>query len=240
MVPRPAETRGGTPMNDDERIAYLAGESSAPDDPDERAELDRLRGALADPAVWAQPRPDLQERIVGAIASADERPSDNADDVELGGSTSDRDNVVRLRARRISYAILGAAAAALLAVGLAIGLTNEGSEPAEYAASLRGTDLAPNASGEVTLTQTDGGWEIHLEADGLPRRDDGAYYEAWLKNDAGILVPIGTFNQPDDVTLWAGVPPSSYPTLTITRQLANGNQDSSGQVVLEGITHPEE
>jgi hypothetical protein len=53
-------------------------------------------------------------------------------------------------------------------------------------------------------------------------------------------VPIGTFNQPDDVTLWAGVPPSSYPTLTVTRQLADGNQASSGQVVLEGTTHRKE
>ncbi len=226
-------------MNDDERIAYLAGESSAPVDPEQRAELDKLRKALADPAVWAEPDPELQERIVNAIASADERPSEAAQDTEASEPTADRDNVVRLRTRRISYAILGAAAAVVLAIGLAIGLTSQGSEPVEYAASLRGTELAPQASGEVTLTQTDGGWKIQLHADGLPRRDNGAYYEAWLKNDAGILVPVGTFNQPDDVTLWAGVPPSSYPTLTITRQMANGNQDSSGQVVLEGVTHPE-
>jgi hypothetical protein len=225
-------------MNDDERIAYLAGESSAPVDPEERAELDKLRNALSDPAVWAEPQPDLQERIVGAIASAHEA-SDTAQDQAPSGSTADRDNVVRLRPRQIRYAILGAAAAVLLAVGLAIGLTTQSSEPVEYAATLRGTELASGASGEVTMTQTDGGWRIHLEAEGLPRRDNGAYYEAWLKDDAGILVPIGTFNQPDDVTLWAGVPPSSFPTLTITRQIADGNQASSGQVVLEGTTHPE-
>jgi Anti-sigma-K factor rskA len=227
-------------MNDDERIAYLAGESSSPVDPAERARLDKLRAVLADPAVWAEPQPDLQERIVGAIAGAGEGRPDTARDLEPSGSTADRDNVVQLRTRWTRYAILGAAAAVLVAVGFAIGLTNQGSEPVEYAASLRGTDLAPDASGEVTLTQTDGGWEIHLQAEGLPRRDDGSYYEAWLKNDAGILVPIGTFNQPDDVTLWAGVPPSSYPTLTVTRQLANGNPASSGQVVLEGTTHVDE
>jgi len=226
-------------MNDDERIAYLAGQSDTPADPDERAQLDKLRGVLSDPAVWAEPPPDLQERIVGAIADADEMPSETVQEVERRGSPADRDSVVWLRTRRIRYAILGAAAAALLAIGLAVGLSNEGSQPVEYAASLRGTDLAPDASGEATLTQTEGGWRIHLQAEGLPRRDNGAYYEAWLKNDAGILVPIGTFNQPDDVTLWAGVPPSSYPTLTVTRQLADGNQDSSGQVVLEGTTHPE-
>jgi len=225
-------------MNDDERIAYLAGESSGPVDPKDRAELDKVRKALSDPAVWAEPQPDLQERIVDAIASAHES-SAAAQDQAPSGPPAGRNIVVRLRTRRISYAILGAAAAALLAVGLAIGLTNQAGEQVEYAASLRGTDLAPDASGDVTLVQTEGGWKIHLQADGLPRRDNGAYYEAWLKNDAGILVPIGTFNQPDDVTLWAGVPPSSYPTLTVTRQLADGTQDSSGQVVLEGTTHLE-
>jgi hypothetical protein len=225
-------------MNDDERIAYLAGQSRAPVDPEERADLEELRSVLSDPAVWAEPQPDLQERIIGAIGSAGERPSDTAQDLALSGPTADRDNVVRLRTRWTRYAILSAAAV-LLAVGLTIGLTNQGSNPDEFVASLRGTDLAPDASGEVTLIQTEGGWRIHLQAEGLPRRDNGAYYEAWLKNDAGILVPIGTFNQPDDVTLWAGVPPTRYPALTVTRQLANGNQASSGQVVLEGTTHPE-
>jgi hypothetical protein len=226
-------------MNDDERIAYLAGLSGAPVDPEERAELEELRSVLSDPAVWAEPQPDLQESIVGVIASAGERASDTTQDSEPSGPTADRHNVVRLRTRWTRYAVLSAAAAVLLAVGLAIGLTNQGSNPDEFVASLRGTDLAPDASGEVTLIQTEGGWKIHLQANGLPRRDNGAYYEAWLKNDAGILVPIGTFNQPDDVTLWAGVPPTSYPGLTVTRQLANGNQASSQQVVLEGTAHPE-
>ena len=81
--------------------------------------------------------------------------------------------------------------------------------------------------------------EDPAQAEGLPRRDDRAYYEAWLKNEAGTLVPIGTFNQPDDITLWAGVAPSDYPTITITRQHANGDQDSTGKVVLQGTIHPD-
>jgi hypothetical protein len=124
--------------------------------------------------------------------------------------------------------------------GVTIGLATQGDEPIEFAASVEGTDLAPAASGQVTLTKTDSGWEIHLQATGLPRLDNGAYYEAWLKNDEGMLVAIGTFNQADDVTLWAGVPPSSYPTITVTRQRANGDSESSGQVVLIGTSHPED
>jgi hypothetical protein len=39
------------------------------------------------------------------------------------------------------------------------------------------------------------------------------------------------------VTLWAGVPPTSHPTFTITSQLDDGNPASTGQVVLVGATH---
>jgi anti-sigma-K factor RskA len=203
-------------MNDDDRIAYLAGYDSARVSPAERAGLDELRAVLADPAAWVEPPADLQERVVAAVA----------------------DTGAPRRSRVIRFAIAGTAAAAVLAVGVGVGIhATHGSRPVEYAASLSGTGLAPNASGSVTLTKTVSGWKIHLHATGLPRRDNGAYYEAWLKDSAGVLVPVGTFNQPDDVTLWAGVPPTTSPTFTITRQLANGNPASTGQVVLVGATH---
>ena len=38
------------------------------------------------------------------------------------------------------------------------------------------------------------------------------FYQAWLRNAAGVLVPIGTFNEGRNVTLWAGVSPKDYPT----------------------------
>ncbi len=218
-------------MADDERIAYLSGDISAQLDPAERAELDELLSVLSDPAVWTEPHPGLAERVVGAVtqaASADPAPTA----VPVVG-----DVVARRRSRWLAVTIGGIAAAVLLAVALTFGLTRPSSKSVEYAASLGGTKLAPGASGQVTLTKTASGWKIHLHAKGLPRRDGAAYYEAWLKNSAGVLVPVGTFNQFDDVTLWAGVPPSSYPTLTVTRQVANGGQSSSGQVVLIGVTH---
>ena len=100
------------------------------------------------------------------------------------------------------------------------------------------TPLAPAARGSATLTKMPSGWEIQLSATGLPHLANGRYYQAWLKNPAGILVPIGTFNQPDNVILWAGVPPTQYPTITVTRQRANGNPKSSGLRVLVGVAHP--
>ena len=181
--------------------------------PAERAEIDRVHGVLADPAVWAEPPLDLQERVVAAIA-AEGVPS---------------------RRRWLRYAAGGVAAAVLLAIGVAVGIqATQDDDRVEYAAALSGTDLAPEAKGDVTLTKTSSGWRIELHATGLPRRADGEFYEAWLKNEAGQLVPIGTFNDGRDVVLWAGVGPAFFPTLTITREVADGNQASSGQVVLVG------
>jgi hypothetical protein len=231
--------RKGGPMNDDELVAYLAREPTPPVDPAQRAELDKLRGILSDESVWVEPHPDLQERIVGAIATARPSFSDSGEIQEPTTPADRRENVVELRPRRTLYWILGAAAAVLLVVGVSIGLMSRGGDPIEFQAALEGTELAPEASGEVSLTRTESGWKIHLQAAGLPRLDNGAYYEGWLKNEDGVLVPIGTFNQPDDVVLWAGVAPSSYPTLSVTRQRANGNPASTGQVVLVGTSHPE-
>jgi hypothetical protein len=208
-------------MNDDDRISYLAGDDAARDHTaglsrTERDELDGLRGALRDPSAWIEPPADLQDRVVAAVA----------------------ESVTPRRSRVLRYAVVGTAAATVLTVGLAVGLhaTNQ-NRPVEYTAALTGTGLAPNASGSVTLTKTVSGWRIHLQATGLPRRDSSGYYEAWVKDGAGALVPVGTFNQPDDVTLWAGVPPTSHPTFTVTRQPANGNPASTGQVVLLGVAH---
>jgi hypothetical protein len=183
--------------------------------PAERAEIERISATLADPAVWAEPPLDLQERVVAAIAA------------ESGGSAGPR--------RWLRYAVGGVAAAVLLAIGVGVGIqVTRDDDQVQFAASLKATDLAPTASGDVTLTKTASGWRIELHATGLPRRADGEFYEAWLKDSSGRLVPIGTFNDGRDVTLWAGVGPAAYPTLTITREVADGNQASSGQVVLVG------
>src|SRR5829696_6597637 len=152
--------------------------------PAERAEIERVHGVLADPAVWQHPPAHLQEAVVAAIA----------EEARAG------------RRRRHLFAVAGLAAAILLAVGVGVGLYVSRDQPVQFAASLSGTELAPDASGDVTLTKTPSGWDIRLHATGLPRRQDGEFYEAWLKDDAGVLVPIGTFNDGRDVTLWAGVP----------------------------------
>jgi len=92
----------------------------------------------------------------------------------------------------------------------------------------------PNGGWSATLTKTTSGWRIELAATGLPHRANGRYYQAWLKNAAGILVPVGTFNDAEHVTLWSGVPVTQFRTLTVTQQQANGDPASSGRRVLVG------
>jgi len=104
----------------------------------------------------------------------------------------------------------------------------------QFAMVVNGTSLAPGAHGSATLTKMSSGWQVELSATGLQHLTNGRYYQAWLKNSAGVLVPIGTFNDAVKVTLWSGVPVTQFRTLSVTRQEANGNPASSGERVLIG------
>src|SRR6266545_954048 len=95
-----------------------------------------------------------------------------------------------------------------LAVAVGLAVFRSGPSGVRFHAALSATELAPGASGEATLSKTASGWRIELDARGLPRLQGGRFYEAWLRNSAGVLVPIGTFNQGHKLTLWAGVPPT--------------------------------
>ena len=99
----------------------------------------------------------------------------------------------------------------MVAVAVGVHLQATGNSPTQFKAALAPTDLAPGASGSATLIKTTAGWRIELKVTGLPRRDHGRYYEAWLKNAARTLVPVGTFNEGPSVTLWAGVPTHQLP-----------------------------
>ena len=123
---------------------------------------------------------------------------------------------------------------AVLVVAIGITVLRSGSSPQRFQAALGPTKLVPAASGKATLTKTPSGWRIQLAATGLPRLDKGRFYEAWLRNSSGVLVPIGTFNDGRHVTLWAGVSPLDFSALTVTRERADGDQGSSGQKVLVG------
>jgi Anti-sigma-K factor rskA len=220
--------------SDNDRIAYLSGDPVESLTPQERAELDELRALLDAPAAWEEPDPSLEERVVAAIAQEVARS-------QPAGTAPTAVKPVRSR-RRFRRPVLAfgalATAAAAIAVALVLAVGGRSTKPLQFAMVISGTPLAPGAHGSATLTKTASGWRIELSATGLPHLANGRYYQAWLKNSVGILVPIGTFNDGRRVTLWSGAPVTQFRTLSVTRQMANGNPASSGQRVLVGIAQP--
>jgi hypothetical protein len=213
--------------SEDDRIAYLAGEKADGLTAGERAELDELRGLLAEEAIWEQPDPLLEDRVVAAIAA--EAPGPPAE-----APAARRVSRRRPLFQRPAFAFGSLAAATAAVVAIAIAVSGSGPARTQFAMVVSGTNLAPSAQGSATLTKAASGWRIELSASGLPHLANGRYYEAWLKNAAGVLVPVGTFNDARQVTLWAGVPPTEYPALSVTRQKAGANPASSGERVLTG------
>ena len=109
-----------------------------------------------------------------------------------------------------------------------------GSGP-DYQTELAATALAPDAHGSADIASTDAGFRVTLDARDLPELQPGEYYQAWLKNAADTLVPIGSFSSDDDaVTLWSGVSPKDFPTMTVTIESTDNDQSSSGRRVLVG------
>jgi len=209
----------------------------------EMAEL----AALADGSIAPERRAALEERVASSSELAD-RLAEQQRAVALARSAVaqvEAPAVLRARVeaqrrtRRMSrpgrLVLIGGAVATAVAA-LAIGLTvfGSGTSPERFRAALAPTDLAPGATGDATLTKTSSGWRIELNATGLPRLAGGRFYEAWLRDSAGVLVPVGTFNEGTNVTLWAGVSPKDFTTLTVTRERADGDQTSSGEKVLVG------
>jgi hypothetical protein len=212
----------------DREIAELAALADGSLAPERRAALEARVAASSELAE----RLAEQERAVRLARSA-------AAEVAAPASLRARVDAQR-RTHRVQVprrlVLAGAAAIAVLAVAAGLGLaaSRSGTSGERFHAALASTGLTPGATGEATFTKTSSGWRIELDAAGLPRLAGGRFYEAWLRNATGVLVPIGTFNEGRKVTMWAGVSPTVFPTLTVTREQADGDQSSSGEKVLVG------
>jgi hypothetical protein len=220
-------------MNDEDRIAYLSGDHDLPLPDDERAELDELRSLLEDPSLWSDPSADLEDRVVAAVAAATAGRATRAMPERAAPPSAP---LPRPGHRARATRLIAAAAALVLALGVIAGLVarrSPGGEHFSMALAAPAGALQP-VTGAAELRRTPSGWRVELDAPGLPRLDGGRFYEAWLRNGTGVLVPIGTFNEGRNVVLWAGVSPRDFPTLTITREDADGDQASSGVRVLVG------
>jgi len=215
-------------------------------DPEEVAEL----AALADGSLPAARRAALEARVAASPELADRLAEQQravaltdaaAAEVEAPHALRERvDALGRARRPRRTgpLVLIGAAAAAVVAVALGSALFTASPSGDRFAADLVATELAPGAGGEATFTKTTSGWRIELDATGLPRLENGRFYQAWLRDPSGALVPVGTFNEARDVTLWAGVSPADFPTISVTRERNDGDQASSGERVLVGTARP--
>ncbi len=209
---------------------------------DEIAEL----AALADGSLAPERRAAVQARVAASSDLADRLAEQERAVILARTAAAEVDAPAALRARidaqrrarrapvsrRVAMVGAAAAAVAVAAIALAVFRSNPAGE--HFQAALGPTALVPGARGEATLTKTTSGWRIRLDATGLPRLDGSRFYEAWLRNADGVLVPIGTFNEGRNVTLWAGVSPKKFTTVTVTRERSDGNQASSGKKVLVG------
>ena len=204
--------------NDDDRIAYLAGEDGVDVDDATRADLDELRSLLGRRRrLWAVAarRPRGLDRRRHRPRRPQEHPAPPTGAPRptppppppAGGTVT---SLASHRARRIRTYVTAAAAVVVLAVGGVFVATRDRS-------SNDGTAVALEAGPLGTRRQR------HRPRQALPRRGGGScstppgcrdsttaqFYEAWLKDADGVLVPIGTFNEGVDVVLWAGVSPEA-------------------------------
>jgi len=212
------------PTND-EREKLLADARGGALEPEEAAELSLLADVLGDSSTWAEPGAGLEDAVVRAVADAE--PTTTTPQAPTARSEPTR------RRRRLLASAL--AAAAVIATVVATVLVTRGGTSPDYEAQLRATGPAPGAHASADITRNDAGFQITLDAERLPALPAGEFYEAWLKNAAGTLVPIGTFSSSDGrVTFWSGVSPKDFPTLTVTIEAPDNDQTSSGRRVLVG------
>lgn len=211
-------------LHPDDDLAELAALADGSLDPRRRAAAEaRIAGSAELAALLAE-----QKRALALTRSA-------AQSVDAPAGLRARVAAER-RPRR--PALIAAFATATLVAAVGAGVLSSGRSTDHFDVALRATALAPGAAGDATLERTSSGWRIRLRAQGLPRLDGGRFYEAWLRNESGALVPVGTFNDGTNVTLWAGVSPERFRSLTVTRERDDGDQGSSGDKVLLGTVAP--
>ena len=187
--------------------------------PPDAERLDLIRDVLGRHATWAEPPPEVADRLLAAIEA--ERPPMEPE---------------RASSRRwlgMTAAVVGVAAVTIVVAGL----TGAFSSPDEQIVVIAGTELEPTASGEAAIREAESGWWIRLEVEDLPPAEVGTYYEGWVWNDQGDGVSIGTFHLRGDaepVVLWSGVDPADYPAIWVTLEEEDGDPAASEQVVMRG------
>jgi hypothetical protein len=152
-----------------------------------------------------------------------------------------KSRVLRGMPRRETRRVPLAAAAAVLCVLAVLGVLYSsgffGQDEVAYA-TLKPTDLAPGAGGELQVREDDPNAQAELEVWGLPRPGRDEYYELWF-GEAGGRVSAGTFtvDARGRETLYMSVPreASDYQQVGITlEKFPREPRMSSAKAVLTG------
>jgi hypothetical protein len=170
------------------------------------------------------------ERLVDLANTSEVPPPELKDRVMTG--------MPRRETRRTPF--VAAAAAVLLALAVLGVLYSFGVFDREEIASatLKPTDLAPGAGGELQVREDDPNAQAELEVWGLPRPGPNEYYELWFGEEGG-RVSAGTFtvDARGRETLYMSVPEqaSSYQQVGITlEKFPKEPRMSSAKAVLTG------
>lgn len=219
-------------VEDDERAMAMR---LLTDDPAFRAEVDRFRVTTAmlrgaDEESW---EPEPPPRIdVAALAGLDTEPATSSARPEQARSW--------LRPRHRWIAALAVTAALAGAGGLVAARVERGADdsiPPPPATTIALRPL-PGIEGRAQLTLNGPGTEAELRAGGL--RPSGAhdYYEAWLADDRGRMVSMGTFRVASsgsvDIHMPVAVDVTRYVLVDVSLEPDDGNPAHSNTSVLRG------
>lgn len=204
---------------DEARAGYLAGNSS-------RAHLDHLGScascrsladrlestrALLDDAVWHEPDPRLEDRVVTLIA----------------GDRGKRIGSLRTRSRWLAVA----AVAVAFAVSAALLLSTR-SEAADWEVALPGTPSAADATGIVQGWNENSGTRVRFDIENLPDAPPGNVYEVWFSRGA-VHISAGTFAAAGEIEMWTGISRRDFPRIWITLEPLDSDESPSGRVVMD-------
>jgi hypothetical protein len=200
-------------------------------EPEEEREVeDHLEGC----ALCRQEAQDLRlahERLTDLAGVTQTPPSELRERV--------MDGMPRRERRRVPLAFV-AAAAVLCVLAVLVGLYSSTilGRDAIASATLKPTDLAPRAGGELRVREVDPNAQAELEVWGLPRPGKDEYYELWFGTEEGRM-SAGTFTVDADGrdTVYMSVPGEvgEYNRVGITlERFPREPRMSSAKVVLGG------
>ena len=179
----------------------------------EQPTLDGGKRLLADPGMWEEPDPRLEERVVTLISESPLKPA----------SPSARHRPWRLA---VAASFVG-----VLAVSLALWALAR-SPGADWMVPIPGTVEAPNALGVVEGWNEPAGTRVMFSVAGLAPAPAGSVYEFWFSSEE-LHVSAGTFTGSGEVELWVGVSRGHYPRPWVTLEPIDRDETPSGVTVLD-------